>query len=112
MAKKTMLIFLLLCGVAVSVGFADVSAQLDEALKYKKLQNFEQAEQIYQEIIADNPGSNAVVRAKIGMARMYKRTKRYDEAESLYKEVLAESGGIGNAIMAQRHLTVLYMAKG
>ncbi len=119
MAKKTVLTFLLLCGVVVSAGFADVTAQLDEALKYKRLQNLGKAEQIYQEIIADNPSSDAVVRAKIGLARMYHRQARihnlpeqYGKAEALYKEVLADSGGIENAIAAQRYLTNMYLAKG
>ncbi len=114
MAKKlifTLILLGFLFGSVTDRCLADLSAKMDEALKCKRLQDFGRAEKIYQEIIADNPGSDAVAKAKIGLARMYKRTKRYDEAESLYKEVLADSVGVENAVTAQRYLTILYITK-
>jgi len=112
MRKKTVLTFLLLWGVMVSAGFADVITQLDYALRCKQNNNFEQAESIYQDIIVNHPQSHYAAKAKIGLARMYKKLGRYSEAEPLYQQVLASEADNDNAFKAQKHLAILYIASG
>ncbi len=110
MAKKTMLIFLLLWAMMINTGFADLSDQLNQALEYKKASNFSQAEAIYQDIITNHSSTDYAVKAKIGLARMHKRTGRYSEAEALYNGVLASNAGLNDMMETQKHLAILYIA--
>lgn len=112
MRKKTVLTFLLLWAVMINTGLADVTTQLDYALRCKQNSDLEQAEAIYQDIITNNPGSDAALEALIGRARMYKKNKRYSEAESIYLDILTNHSSSPVAVEAREHLTILYLAMG
>ena len=90
MRKKTALISLttLLFFVITGQCFADIPAQFEQAEKYKKTYQYDQAEAIYQQIITDYPGTDYVFQAQKNLAILYVAWDKQPEADGALQELL------------------------
>jgi len=67
---------------------ADVSAQLAEAKAYVQQGEYEQAEAVYRQIAADNPGSEVGLGAQEKLTVLYIRQDKLEEADAAYQELV------------------------
>ena len=97
MVKKILFISLALFGLVLSeraeVWFADTSALFEQAQIYKQDGNYEQAEQIYQQIVTDFPDSNDALEAQKQLALMYITTDSQQQADAAFVELTAVFAG-------------------
>ena len=95
MAKKILLATLALCAIVISQGtgrcFADAPAQLEKAETYKWYPA--RAEQIYQEIARDYPGSGYALEAQKNLVISYISAKRGGDAQVSLNELAADFTG-------------------
>lgn len=105
MSTKTLLISSVLSGFLFSVAagycFADASEQLKQAETYKNVENYEQAEHIYQQIVADFPGSNYALEAQKKLTLMYIAIDSQQQAGAAFEQLVtdfSEHTGISQAV--------------
>ena len=79
---------ILLVFVAVSRCLADVLAQFEQAQTYEEQRQYGQAEQIYQQIVTDHPGTDDALKAQKNLAILYVGWDRQPEAETALLELL------------------------
>jgi TolA-binding protein len=95
MAKKSFFTILILSALVVSLGtgvcFADALAQLEKFETYKWYPP--QAEQIYQEIARDYPGSDYALTAHKNLVISYITAKRDNEAQQALDKLAADFAG-------------------
>ncbi|HUT28492.1 MAG TPA: hypothetical protein VMX13_01775 [Sedimentisphaerales bacterium] len=60
---------------------ANVSAQLEQAERYEDEGQYHQAEAIYRQVVAENPGTDAALAAQKKLTVLYVRQKKLSEAE-------------------------------
>ncbi|MHC4687862.1 MAG: tetratricopeptide repeat protein, partial [Planctomycetota bacterium] len=92
MCKKIPSILLIALLVFVTAGrcFADVSAQFEQAQTYERQGQYEQAEQIYQQIAADYPGSDDALTAQKSLTCLYIADDNQQQARAAFGKLLDE----------------------
>jgi len=87
---------------------ADVSAQLAEAKAYAQQHEYEQAEAIYRQVAADNPGTDAGLAAQEKLTILYVRQEKLADAEASYQQLIAGYSGNGGIAKAVDHVGDAY----
>ncbi|MHC4426134.1 MAG: tetratricopeptide repeat protein [Planctomycetota bacterium] len=110
MCKKISFIRLVALLVVMTAGrcFADVSAQFEQAETYEEQGQYEQAEQIYQQIAADYPGSDDAFEAREKLTCLYVSSGRELDAEAGLAELLASFSGHEAIAAAVTHVGDAY----
>ena len=92
MRKKTALISLttLLFFVITGQCFADIPAQFEQAEKYKKTYQYDQAEQIYWQIATDHPGTDDALKAQKNLVCLYIADDNQPWAQAALEQLLAD----------------------
>lgn len=95
MRKKTALISLttLLFFVITGQCFADIPAQFEQAEKYKKTYQYDQAEQIYWQIATDHPGTDDALKAQKNLVCLYIADDNQPWAQAALGQLLADFAG-------------------
>jgi len=97
MVKKILFTSLALSGLLFSTMppacFADAAAQLKQAETYKQNEQYEQAEAIYRDIVADYPGTDEAFQAQKSLALLYIKTARYPAARQEVDALLTNFAG-------------------
>jgi TolA-binding protein len=83
-----LLCLVLLCPLG-SLCFADVVAQLKEGETLTEAGQYRQAEQMYQQVAADYPGTDYAFAAQKGLAIVYVRWNKPAEAEAAFEQLRA-----------------------
>ena len=71
----------------VSHALAGVSDRFDQAKIYREAKQYDQAEQIYRQIVAEFPDSNAALEAQKQLTCLYASTNRLAEADTTLGEL-------------------------
>jgi len=110
MASKHSLRIWLLCVLLVfsltSLCFADARAPLDQAETLLEKGQYQQAEAIYQQVIAEYPGTEDAFAAQKQLAFLYIAWHRNPEAEAAYNQLLANF--LGHKDIAQALHDIAY----
>ncbi|MHC4867871.1 MAG: tetratricopeptide repeat protein [Planctomycetota bacterium] len=80
---------MILFGLAIAC-FADAEARLDLAEQHEDDRDYDQAEAVYKQIVADSPGSADAVRAQGRLAALYLIWRKQPQADRAYRELLAK----------------------
>jgi len=93
MVKKILLLspvlLVLMFSTMPRVCFADAATQFKQAETYKKNKQYDQAEQIYQQILINFPDSNDALEAQKQLTLIYIATDRQAQAETAFGELTA-----------------------
>ncbi|HUT30245.1 MAG TPA: tetratricopeptide repeat protein [Sedimentisphaerales bacterium] len=91
---------------------ADVSAQLEQGERYADEGQYQQAEAIYKQIVAENPGTDAALDAQEKLTILYVRQEKLEEADAAYQRLLADFGGHAGLAQAVDHVGDAYREAG
>jgi tetratricopeptide (TPR) repeat protein len=75
---------------SANVCLADAAAQLEQAEQHEDDRHYDQAEAIYEQIVADSPGSADAVRARGRLASLYLVWGKQPQADGAYQQLLAK----------------------
>jgi tetratricopeptide (TPR) repeat protein len=93
MLAKTVRFTLVVCAFLIlqltCLSFADAPAQLEQAETLLKKGQYQDAEAIYQQVIAEYPGTDGAFAAQKQLAFLYIAWNRYPLAEAAYNQLLA-----------------------
>ncbi|MGD2095013.1 MAG: tetratricopeptide repeat protein [Phycisphaerales bacterium] len=91
MRKKSILIsliVLLVLSMAIK-STADVSDQLKQAQMFRGNRQYSQAEKLYLQIVAENPGSDAALEAQKQLILIYIATENKPQADAAFQQLIA-----------------------
>jgi len=88
--------------------FADASAQLQQAETFQKNGQYEQAEALYQQVIAQYPSTDYAFQAKKNLVFLYIAWYRYPQAEAAYQQLLANFSGHKDMAQAVHDIAYQY----
>ncbi len=87
---------------------ADVAADLKQAEEFKNNSQYEQAEGIYKQIIANNPGTDNAFQAQKELALLYIAWYRQPQADAAYQQLLANFSGHKDIAQAVHDIAYQY----
>jgi tetratricopeptide (TPR) repeat protein len=90
------------------LSFAGGPAQLEQAETLLKKGQYEQAETIYQQVIAGYPGTDDAFAAQKQLTFLYIAWNRYPQAEAAYNELLANFSGHKDITQAVHDIAYRY----
>ncbi|MHC4110112.1 MAG: tetratricopeptide repeat protein [Planctomycetota bacterium] len=97
MSKKILFVPLVLCVLLLSKMpeecFADASAQLEQAEAYQKQRQYEQAKEIYQQLVTDYPRADYAFQAQKGLTILYVTWDKQPQAEAAFQQLLTSFPG-------------------
>ncbi|MCJ7673862.1 MAG: tetratricopeptide repeat protein [Sedimentisphaerales bacterium] len=112
MATKHSASMLLLCLILVSLlrplSFAGGPAQLEQAETLFKKGQYQQAETIYQMVIAEYPGTDDAFAAQKQLTFLYIAWNRYPQAETAYNQLLTNFSGHKDIAQAVHDIAYRY----
>ncbi len=93
---------------ATSRVFADAATQLQQAEEYLKNKQYEQAEQVYKQIIAENPGTNDALQAQEKLTCLYVTQGKEPEAQAGLQKLLTDFSQYNGVTTAVTHVADEY----
>lgn len=112
MVKKVLLLSPVLFGLLLlelgGGASEDASAQLEQAETYQRQGQYEQAEEIYQQIVTDHPGSDYAFQAQKNLTILYVAWDKQPEAEAALQELIGSFSEHETIATAVTHVADAY----